>query len=206
MKIIRFGYMNKKFDDQFTFELNGYLTRKDFDDSMVKINQVAASRPPIPSIRHFAITSILLIIACATIGSLANLVEPRQWLIFSPIFMFLIIAGSLGNWYWAKVQRNKFEAGIIDICERINATENIRGINYRLSKELYLSEDKIEPEKLRNKKTDYGIVIEFDDRFNIPSIQKYGKFPSEEFVAVPLFTSKGLHSTSPPYSEKEDIV
>lgn len=28
----------------------------------------------------------------------------------------------------------KFELGILSICNRINATENIRGINYRFSK------------------------------------------------------------------------
>lgn len=41
---------------------------------------------------------------------------------------------SIGCCMYAFIDIVQFERSIVDVCNRINATENIRGINYRFNK------------------------------------------------------------------------
>ncbi|RUS15734.1 hypothetical protein BC937DRAFT_92075 [Endogone sp. FLAS-F59071] len=201
MKASRFRLLNKKFDDQYTFDLNGYLTRSDFAENMAKINQVVANYPlPAGMSGLFVVAGlwVLMVVGISVAWSYTQIVA-----LFVAIPVVMVASGT-GYWYITKCKRSKFERSMVDICERINATENIRGINYRFSRDGSDVADESGSSK-KPMKHNYAIVIEFDDRFNIPSIQKYGKFPSEDFVSVPLFLHKSSQGVVPPrYSEKKD--
>jgi len=206
MKACRFKFLSKKFDDQYTFDLHDYLTRTDFVENMAKINQVVAKSPlPTSASGSFVVAGLYALIVFASLGinQIADVSDH-----FQAIMLLMAVPGmisiSVGYWYIRKLKRSKFEASVVDICERINATENIRGINYRFSRDGFDIADESGGAR-KPLKHNYVIVIEFDDRFNIPSIQKYGKFPSDDFVSVSLFQQNRMSAVGlPTYSEKKD--
>ncbi|KAI7886865.1 uncharacterized protein EV154DRAFT_521021 [Mucor mucedo] len=78
------------------------------------------------------------------------LVLPFSFLLFSLIVI-----------YWRRRKMNRFESAMIHLCSCMNATENVRGINFRLT---YLTPEQqisIHPS------SSYAITIEFDDRYNL---------------------------------------
>ncbi|KAI8369984.1 hypothetical protein BD560DRAFT_329849 [Blakeslea trispora] len=58
-------------------------------------------------------------------------------------------------------QKHRFEDAIIQLCKCMNATENVRGINFRLN---YLN---TEQNVSAQPTCTYAITIEFDDRYNL---------------------------------------
>ncbi|CEP09220.1 hypothetical protein [Parasitella parasitica] len=132
MKSARFALINNKFDDQYTFDLQGYV-------------------------------------------------------VILPFFMLLTTL--LFIWRH-RVLRQRFELGILNICNRVNATENIRGINYRFSKngsDLNDITKQINVANNTNMKTIYSIVLEFDDRYNALTSKQFNRYSSVDFVTVPLY-------------------
>lgn len=202
MKAIRFKLLANKFDDQYTFDLNGYLTRADFVSNMAKINQTVSTRPPPAGMSGLFILFGLWLLTAAGMAVACLYTQTVALLMVIPA---VFLASGAAYWLLTKVKRNRFEFGMIDICERINATENIRGINYRFSKDGSDVADESGGSK-KPLKHNYAVVIEFDDRFNIPSIQKYGKFPSDDFVNVSLFPQQQQQrgNMPPHYSEKKE--
>jgi len=202
MKASRFRLVSKKFDDQYTFDLDGYLTRSDFVENMAKINQVAANYPLPAGMSGLFVVVGLWILTIASISVAWSYYHIAAFFMAIPVVM---VASGIGYWYITKSKQRKFETRVADICERINATENIRGINYRFSKD---GSDVADASGISKKalKHNYAIVIEFDERFNIPSIQKYGKFPSEDFISISLAPHGKMSDAIPlpRYSEKKN--
>ncbi|KAG0175185.1 hypothetical protein DFQ30_010960, partial [Apophysomyces sp. BC1015] len=98
----------------------------------------------------------------------------------------MIISTSVFVWRHRTI-RTKFEKSILQICGRINATDAVRGIHWRFSKN---GSDIHSSQSLAfGLKTVYAIVIEFDDRYNALSNQRLSHCAPEDFVNIPLYPS-----------------
>ncbi|KAK4514716.1 uncharacterized protein ATC70_002318 [Mucor velutinosus] len=188
MKSVRFSFINKKFDDQYTFDLQGYLSVRDFCTTFNLLNQSVRKNPP-PSSKFFWFTLLWILWMIAIIGNylIWLFTQSSYGLIILPFFMLLTTL--LVVWRH-RVLRQRFELGILCVCNRINATENIRGINYRFSKngsDLNDIAKQIKVTDNANMKTVYSIVLEFDDRYNALTSQQFNRYPSVDFVTVPLY-------------------
>ncbi|KAL7315824.1 hypothetical protein PS15m_004995 [Mucor circinelloides] len=188
MKSVRFSLINKKFDDQYTFDLQGYLSVQDFCTTFNLLNQsVRKNPPPGNKLFWFVLIWILWMIAIVSNYLLWLFTQSSYGLIILPLFMLLTTL--LFIWRH-RVLRQRFELGILSVCNRINATENIRGINYRFSKngsDLNDITKQIKVTNNANMKTVYSIVLEFDDRYNALTSQQFNRYPSVDFVTVPLY-------------------
>ncbi|KAG0780165.1 hypothetical protein G6F22_010236 [Rhizopus arrhizus] len=99
----------------------------------------------------------------------------------------------------------KFEDKILEACTRLNATENIRGINFRFTKN---GSDITRPfQSFYPYVTNYAIDIELDDRFNALKSRQLNQsgirsvfFPYEQEV-VNMFQDPPP-PWSAPFSEK----
>ncbi|KAI9472873.1 hypothetical protein BDB00DRAFT_861559 [Zychaea mexicana] len=190
MKSIRLPLMNKKFDDQYTFELHGYLTLQDFQSTITTINNSVAHQPP-PGNKIVwlgILWTVWILIALATYTVWISL--DFVYVLFAiPILM--LIATAVFLWRHRHI-RYKFEQSVLDTCSTINATENIRGINYRFSKNgADITSNNYESNNsvlAFCSKPLYAIVIEFDDRYNAFVGQKYSvRYHAEDFVSIPLY-------------------
>ncbi|KAI8067464.1 hypothetical protein BC940DRAFT_300805 [Gongronella butleri] len=104
-----------------------------------------------------AIEGFLLYFFLASIESTNYVLIPI--LVYVTLFLFV--------WRY-KIMRNKFEATVYDVCERFNATENIRGIQYRFVCE--------RPHWSRFwKATRYVLEIDVDDRFQALTLPSYNQ-------------------------------
>ncbi|KAI8137685.1 hypothetical protein BJV82DRAFT_524881 [Fennellomyces sp. T-0311] len=192
MKSIRLPLMNKKFDDQYTFELHGYLTLQDFQSTIDSINcNVSRSPPPGSKLVWFGVLWCLWLLIAVAVYSLRISLDAMYTLIAIPILMLLVTSVFL--WRHRYI-RCKFEQAVVDACGTINATENIRGINYRFSKNgtdiTPTHQYSYFPKSIRAlcSKPLYVIVIEFDDRYNALTSQQFPvQYHSEDFVSIPLY-------------------
>ncbi|KAG2217253.1 hypothetical protein INT45_010261, partial [Circinella minor] len=90
MKSIQLGLINKKFDEQYTFELHGYLTLQDYQRSINIINQSVLSNPPPGNkLVWMGILWILWIVIALTVYTLWHSFKLVFILIIIPILMFL---------------------------------------------------------------------------------------------------------------------
>lgn len=188
MKSVRFSFMNRKFDDQYTFDLQGYLSVQDFCTSFNLLNQAAFDHPP-PGNKLTWLIGIWIVWVIAIIGNYL-LWLCTKWSYGLVIFPFFMVLSTLIFLWRHRVRRRKFENTIVHICNRINATENIRGINYRFSKNGSDYSDinkQIAINSNAGIKPLYAIVIEFDDRYNALSSQQFNRYSSVDFVTVPLY-------------------
>ncbi|KAG2225595.1 hypothetical protein INT45_013706, partial [Circinella minor] len=220
MKTIRLGLIGRRFDDQYTFDLQGYLSIHDFNSAMELFCEAVRQDPP-PGHKGIWIATLLTlwVIVAGTVYILWNfllLKENSYILLILPGIMLL----SSMLWIWRyRHLNNIFQRRIVELCSRINASENIRGVNYRLTKygsdvqRPYDCEDSIfgisgdgRGSSRRNittlfgRKTRYVLVIEFDDRYRALQMQQPAVQPPE-FVFYPHYRS-GSQETylHPPYS------
>ncbi|KAI7871192.1 hypothetical protein BDF14DRAFT_1873551 [Spinellus fusiger] len=178
MKSIRLSLKNQQFDDQYTFELHGYLSAQQFSSTLGHFNQIARKNPP-PG--NKATWLGYLLIVWLLIGASAVYVwqQIQQSLILMIVPLLIALTALMFFWRY-RLRRLQFENTILEICSRINATENIRGINYRFSKN---GSDLLSttPTSLLCLKAVYAIVIEFDDRYRALSSQQFNSPPEDTF-------------------------
>ncbi|CAO3615859.1 unnamed protein product [Mucor fragilis] len=218
MKSVRLSF-RRKFDDQYTFDLQNNLTIHDFHSIVGLFNQAVRLRaPPGPKIFWFGTLFTMWMTAATSFYLLWIHLNNPYILVALPAF---IIISSLFMVWLHRSRRTKFEKNILEICCRLNATENIRGINFRFVKNgLDVTPYRIQ--SLSGLKASYAIDIEFDDRFNaLKSRQFNRRSPSEDDVGyIPPPKSAYFNqyvvdekndscmfqdpppSWSPPYSEK----
>ncbi|KAI9363816.1 hypothetical protein BD770DRAFT_315001 [Pilaira anomala] len=197
MKSVRFSLINKKFDDQYTFDLQGYLSVQDFCSSFNLLNQSVLQYPP-PSNKLVWVIAIWVFWMISIIANYLLWVHTK-WSYGLAVLPFLMILTTLLFVWRHRVLRQRFELSILSICNRINATENIRGINYRFSKNgSDLSDLSKQVHIISNSslKTVYSILIEFDDRYNALSSKQFNRYPSVDFVTVPLYAHVSEKPTS----------
>ncbi|KAI9474235.1 MAG: hypothetical protein EXX96DRAFT_331384 [Benjaminiella poitrasii] len=206
MKSVRFALINKKFDDQYTLDLHCYISVYDFYSTFNLLNQAIHQTPPPGNKLIWCIVLwTLWTIAISGHYLIWNCTGSSYGLVILPFFIFTTTL--LAVWRY-RVVRQKFESNMTIICSRINATENIRGINYRFSKNGSDLNDitkqiKMAPFLLIVKPV-YSIVIEFDDRYNALSSPKFN-----DFVTVPLnahVTSTKKEAFYPSWSSSTDTA
>ncbi|ORY91289.1 hypothetical protein BCR43DRAFT_508731 [Syncephalastrum racemosum] len=72
---------------------------------------------------------------------------------------------------WRRRMKRKFETSVLHLCACMNATENVRGINFRLSRvapeQVGTPSSSLSPTAPPPSSASYSITIEFDDRYNL---------------------------------------
>lgn len=154
-------YSGDRFADQYTLDLEGFMSPHEFTATINTFNTAAWHYPPPKplgsnSLNYYTV-ALFTIILFGVITAIHY--THRMGLILVLPFSFLTI--SMAIIYWRRKQMKKFESAMIHLCSCMNATENVRGINFRLS---YLTPEQqisIHPS------SNYAITIEFDDRYNL---------------------------------------
>ncbi|KAI9303222.1 hypothetical protein BJ944DRAFT_241638 [Cunninghamella echinulata] len=181
MKTIQFELLNKKFDDQYTFDLQGYLTFQDFTANMKIINR-QFQKTPLPKHQTlFMIFIWLLWISTSFFIYFTFMNDLSLWIIL--LLSLFIILSSLFCIIYYQRRIQKFEKNLVKACEELNDKESMRGIEYQLLKNdgpcqmnyhgyfsWYF---------LFGVSSNYEIMIQFDDRYDL----RYSK----DFVCVPLY-------------------
>ncbi|KAI8357847.1 hypothetical protein EDC96DRAFT_559102 [Choanephora cucurbitarum] len=181
MKSVRFYLRNKFFDSQYTFELQGHLSYQDLAYTIGTINAAVHDQPPPGNkliwLMTLCIAWLMALFVHCLFWSYSNDITKY---VSVPFFMFFVTFYFIWRY---RTLRHRFEYTIIDTCNLINATENIRGIHFRLSKT-----DPNESKRICRLfvSTKYSIVLEFDDRYNMLSSQQFNRYSSVDFVTVPL--------------------
>ncbi|KAI7902116.1 uncharacterized protein BX663DRAFT_543587 [Cokeromyces recurvatus] len=161
MKVLHCTYSKNKFADKYTLDLEGFMSPREFTTTINTFNTAAWRYPPPvsigSSISHtvFVCLIIVIFISLMTIIRQTNQME----LIWIPPFSLLAIIIIII--YYRHRQRFKFESAITHLCSCMNAIENVRGINFRLT--LLTTEQKC----LTPQSISYAITIEFDERYNL---------------------------------------
>ncbi|KAL1934946.1 hypothetical protein VTP01DRAFT_4086 [Rhizomucor pusillus] len=135
MKSLRCSYRNGHFDDQYSFELEGFMTKQEFAATINSFNSIARSNPPPPPLSSgrlllfvFCICSCLL---SATLLAM-HYTHHGSLILAAPLLILFLLVAIHG---WRRKLKAKFERSILHMCSCMNATENVRGINFRFIKE-----------------------------------------------------------------------
>ncbi|KAI9274393.1 hypothetical protein BDA99DRAFT_533036 [Phascolomyces articulosus] len=221
MKSVKLGLFGRRFDDQYTFDFQGYLSLHDFNSAIGLFNEAVRQHPP-PGHKSIWIGTLLTlwIVVAATVyilWSFLLLKENPYILLIMPAVMLLTAI----VWVWRyRYLHSTFQRSLVELCSRINASENIRGVNYRLTKHgLDLHHGSERADSIFGKtsngggghrrnttttcigKTRYALVIEFDDRYRALQMQQQSLQPPE-FVFCPhqsgTPTYNHVHPSYPP--------
>ncbi|KAI8889114.1 hypothetical protein K501DRAFT_144659, partial [Backusella circina FSU 941] len=173
MKTVQLLFDGKQFDEQYTFDLQNNLSIHDFHSIIGLFNQASRMRPP-PT------TKIVWLFTLAVIWAASSLFFYTLWHFYiESVFLLLLLPAFLVASLFLLVFRHrsirkKFEKNILNICSRVNATENIRGIHFRFFKN---GEDVNRQVALSGfvVTATYELIIEFDDRFNILKSRQFNK-------------------------------
>ncbi|KAI8048769.1 uncharacterized protein B0P05DRAFT_338729 [Gilbertella persicaria] len=219
MKSVRLYFRGKKFDDQYTFDLQNNLTVQDFCSIVALFNEAARKRSPPGSTLFWVVFLIFLWLSAATSFYLLWIQFNNPYILVAlPAFMIISFLATL---LLHRNKRIKFEESILQICSQLNATENIRGINFRFSKNS-MDVTPYSIHSLAGLQSVYAIDIEFDDRYVALKSRQFNRrspsgdndcitSPKQAYVNYYFADEKDPHcnmfqeplpSWSPPYSEK----
>ncbi|KAI8086558.1 uncharacterized protein BX664DRAFT_360082 [Halteromyces radiatus] len=163
MKSIHCVMSHRHFDNQYTFDLDGFMTAQEFASTMTAFNEVAQHNPPPPSLSSGTSTALIASFSTLIILTVIGSIHYTHHLYFILVIPFTLISFSCILMGWRRRLKKKFEHAIIHLCSCMNATENVRGINFRLSKLSPGSNSSTHYQKSAY----YAITIEFDERYNL---------------------------------------
>ncbi|KAI7884205.1 hypothetical protein K492DRAFT_192013 [Lichtheimia hyalospora FSU 10163] len=155
--VIQLGLIGGQFDHQYTFDLQGYLTVHDFHSTLCLFNEAAKRYPP-PGHKGLWCTTLFgfwTLMAAMTYTIWICIFNKTNAFILLMIPISMLLTTLL--WVW-RYRHLKFQSRLIELCTRINATENIRGINYRLMKRGIDMVTQAEQARA-------ALLIELDDRY-----------------------------------------
>ncbi|KAI8149718.1 hypothetical protein BJV82DRAFT_589035 [Fennellomyces sp. T-0311] len=169
MKSMHCIYRQGRFDDQYTLELNGFMTRQEFAATMNSFNSVVLRHPPPPSLSSGRIAFVISCIATSVLCAIVLAIHYTHHMAMMLAIPFSFLTLSIVLITWRRRLKSQFEAAILHLCACMNATENVRGINFRLAK---VSPDNTQQSMAYTPHSSpassvYSIVIEFDDRYNL---------------------------------------
>ncbi|RCH89028.1 hypothetical protein CU097_011199 [Rhizopus azygosporus] len=158
MKSLHCVYNNGRFADDYTPDLQGFMSPHDFISIMNTFNSVAESFSPyVPMATNIFMAVVTFISLITMIGTIRYTQHVEVVLVLPISFLCITVLLII----WRRRRNIKFEKEMTRLCSCMNATENVRGINFKLS---YLTPD----QKVSNEPTSiYAITIEFDDRYNL---------------------------------------
>ncbi|KAI8070131.1 hypothetical protein BDF21DRAFT_495755 [Thamnidium elegans] len=199
MKSVRLSF-RKKFDDQYTFDLQNNLTVHDFHSIVGLFNQAARLRPP-PGPKLFWIGTLL------TMWMTASISFYLCWIHFQSPYILVALPASIitSSFFMAwlhRSRRTKFERNILEICSRLNATENIRGINFRFNKN-GVDVTPFRIQSLSGIKSVYAIDIEFDDRYNALKSRQFNRRSRSEDDVGYILPPKSVYFNNQFADEKD---
>ncbi|KAH8550862.1 hypothetical protein BGW37DRAFT_538941 [Umbelopsis sp. PMI_123] len=181
MKFVKLKLKNGQWDAQYTQELDGYITRDQFISTVYLLNgAIARASPPLLNLKWWraGIVSIWIIVAAIsaiiwyyTAFTMIIALEPAVMVCSSMVYMTV---------YHKKT--TAFELSMEDMCDRLNATENVRGIRFAFHRSMLSSSDNV-LQWTGGGTASYHVMIEFDDRYNM--LEKFGKISCDELVNVP---------------------
>ncbi|KAI9279603.1 hypothetical protein BY458DRAFT_553727 [Sporodiniella umbellata] len=159
MKAVCIEYKGS-FDSQYVYDLENNLNVSEFHSIIQLFNQAAFKYPLPISMTYSTLALFIVWIAASVVFYFIWLNAHISYLLLGlPLFMISTLFSLV--WY-NKKQIAKFEDKIIETCTRLNATENIRGIHFKLMKDGL--DVKSSPSSCYISR--YTLVIELDDRFN----------------------------------------
>ncbi|KAJ8655076.1 hypothetical protein O0I10_009283 [Lichtheimia ornata] len=193
MKTVQIGFINNRFDEQYTFELQGYLSMQDFRMAMHQINNAIAHhrRPGNKATCLSGLWIAWALIALAVYALTETLKRHHHDDLTLPVILlapFLMVASAVSLYWHCRVIRVRFERAVLHACNTINATENTRGIHYRFGKRNNVG--RYHPDVGMSSSSCYVILIEIDDhRFT----DHHGnacfsklQYHSKDFISIPL--------------------
>ncbi|KAI8381468.1 uncharacterized protein BYT42DRAFT_566631 [Radiomyces spectabilis] len=205
MKSVHCIFNHGRFDDQYTLELDGFISQQEYFATMNSFNNVARRHRPPPSLQSGVSTGLIVCIGTTMISAVIVAMRYQQPMPLVMSLPLLLLLLSVTIVAWRRRQKAKFECAILHLCSCMNATENVRGINYRLSKlppEQCVSLPMSVPQTLTRSGYSYAITIEFDDRYNLLhhfANNSNNNHPLKGFQpSNHLLPSYSLPSTSPP--------
>ncbi|ORX54005.1 hypothetical protein DM01DRAFT_1383406 [Hesseltinella vesiculosa] len=186
MKTIVLEYISKKFDDQYTFDLQGYLTYQGFCSNIKLINQ-RVKQHSMARYQHYLVSLLwLLWMGSACLFYLIATHDAPLWLMILLPVIILVLTVSFIAYYQRRLY--KFEASTVEACQQINEVESMRGIEYSLLRNKAVCEQPTFSWLfLMGFQSCYEIQIQFDDRYD----QRYSK----DFVCVPLHSTTSSEDT-----------
>ncbi|KAI9010355.1 hypothetical protein CLU79DRAFT_774128 [Phycomyces nitens] len=190
MKSVRLALVNRQFDDQYTFELKGYLSLRQFCSTLCLFNQATRQKPP-PGNKLIWLGSLLTAWLFITVSIYSVWQQARHPSVLFIIPLLIVLTTLVTLWRY-RFKRLQFEHTILEICSRINATDNIRGINYRFSKN---GLDLVNPTRTSFMcfKPVYAIVIEFDNRYTALTSQQFNDPPEDTFYPYYIGSPAPVH-------------
>ncbi|KAJ8656005.1 hypothetical protein O0I10_008226 [Lichtheimia ornata] len=200
-KTIHLGLIGGQFDHQYTFDLQGYLTVHDFHSTLCLFNEAAKRHPP-PGHKGLWCTTLFAfwaLITAITYTIWMYIFKKTNAFILLMVPSTMLLTTLLWVWRYRRMQR-RFQSRLIELCTRINATENIRGINYRLMKrgvDMVTQADQARAVWHAS----YALLIELDDRY-----LALGSSPSQRLDMTTIPIPYRPPSPLPPvaYSLKHD--
>ncbi|ORZ04342.1 hypothetical protein BCR42DRAFT_457194 [Absidia repens] len=181
MKTVTFKLLNKKFDDQYTFDLQGYLTFQQFCASMKILNR-SIKKASLPRHQSFWVSLLWMIwVASACLCYIVYMQELPLWTILVlPLPLFVLTFGFV---YYHHRRVLKFERTVLETCNVLNDAESAaNGIEYQLLKnnQTYQSFSLLSSwNVLFGSQSTYKLALQLDEGDH----QRYSK----EFVSVPLY-------------------
>ncbi|KAI9286517.1 hypothetical protein BC943DRAFT_304248 [Umbelopsis sp. AD052] len=192
MKFVKLRLKNGEWDARYTQELQGYISHDQFMSTVYLLNgAIARAAPPLFKLKWWraGIVSIWFVVAALsaviwyyTGFTMIIALEPIIMIFSSMLYMMAFHR-----------QTNAFEMAVEDICDRLNATENVRGIRYAFHTSRLTNGNNV-LQWIGGSTASYHIMIEFDDRYNM--LEKFGKISCDELVNVP-FEPHWLCKTKP---------
>ncbi|KAI8079728.1 uncharacterized protein BX664DRAFT_376531 [Halteromyces radiatus] len=168
----------RRFDNDYSNDIQEKWTQNDFCSILdVFHNAVNTNPPPRSAWLWFFILMICWVLECAIVFVLVPSISWVKYIVL-PIIMYA--TAFLVTWRH-RVIRNKFESFITDLCDRFNATENIRGIHYHF-------QCHSPPWYYLWRRTHYTLSIDLDDRYQALTAKSYSQTTDDDqsyCVAIP---------------------
>ncbi|KAG1465561.1 hypothetical protein G6F46_001719 [Rhizopus delemar] len=151
-------YENGRFADEYSPDLKGFISTSEFSTIINTFNNVANQYPPfVPVVINPYVACFTFVVLIGLMGTMHYL-QHTEMIIILPI---LFLCASMMLIAWRRQKQIKFEKEMTRLCSCMNATENVRGISFKLN---YLTSE----QNISTKPTPiYAITIVFDDRYNL---------------------------------------
>ncbi|SAM03989.1 hypothetical protein [Absidia glauca] len=174
----------KLFDAKYSLDLDGFMTPQEFVSKINAFNQVAREYPPPPSPSSEQSTTLIgcssTLVILTVIASI-HYTHHLTFILTIPFTLLLLSSILIG---WRRRLAKKFEKAMYTCTLAMNASDNVRGVNFRFCSPSPNS-------------SDYAITIEFDERYHL--LHHYT--PSSAYSDL---RRSYLGEASPPYTLAED--
>ncbi|KAG2211842.1 hypothetical protein INT47_004529 [Mucor saturninus] len=133
MKSLHCVYSANRFADQYTLDLEGFMSPHEFTATINTFNTAAWHYPPPSRIGTGSLNYYLFCLSTIVLVAVITAIHYTHQIGLILVLPFSFLLFSLIVIYWRRRKMNRFESAMIHLCSCMNATENVRGINFRLT-------------------------------------------------------------------------